>query len=199
VASLYLDGSDLPLYRETVEGLRARYKLRVRTYTDDPDGFWYLEIKRRQDGLVFKTRAGLPRDRARALLAQAAPLDLPDDPQRRAAAEQFLALAERSAARPRTVVRYDREAYVGRFDSEVRVTFDRMLRAAVTDEPVVQTERNDFVPVESSRVVVELKFNHRMPNWMAAVIRRFELRRLSFSKYGRSIEALAAQGAALQA
>ncbi|MBI5852835.1 MAG: polyphosphate polymerase domain-containing protein [Planctomycetes bacterium] len=195
VASLYLDGSDLPLYRETIEGLRARFKLRVRSYSDDPDGRWFFEIKRRQDGLVEKTRAALPRGQAQRLLELAAADDLPEDPVRRRAVEQFVTLAEQTAARPRTIVRYDREAYVGRFDDEVRVTFDRMLRAAVTDEPVVTTERADFVPVESRRVVVEMKFNHRMPNWMDTLIHRFELRRQSFSKYGRSIEALVAQGA----
>lgn len=195
IASLYLDGSELPLYRETVEGLRDRFKLRVRTYSDDADGVCFFEIKRRRDGIVEKTRAAVLRPAAEGLLADPAAVDAIHDPRTHRALLEFFSLAAVTAAQPRTVVRYDREAWVGRFDPEIRVTFDRHLQAAVTDEGRLRVARPDYVPVEGRRVVVEFKFNRCMSTWMAKVIQALELTRVSYSKYGHSIEACATHGA----
>ena len=49
LSSLYLDSPGLELYQTTVEGQRNRYKLRVRSYSDAPDGKIFFEVKRRSD------------------------------------------------------------------------------------------------------------------------------------------------------
>ncbi len=188
IASLYLDSPGLRLYHETQEGQRNRFKLRVRGYSEAPDAPLFLEIKRRFDRVIRKARCGLPRERA---------LDVVRgwtlDPAKLSAEvatvhDEFRGLVDRIGARPRVLVRYDRTAFVGTFDRTVRVTFDRHLRAAATNQAGVEIDRTDFLSVESKLVVLELKFTDRCPPWLATAVRNHELQRRSYSKYALSVD-----------
>jgi SPX domain protein involved in polyphosphate accumulation len=188
ISSLYLDSEDLRLYAETREGQRARFKLRVRAYTDDPDAIVVVEIKRRQSGVVQKHRARLPRPLLPALLA-GQPCDrlaLTEADQH--VLNEFGRLMLITRARPRVLVRYDREAYIGRGDRNTRITFDRRLRAAETHRPEVRMGGTGFRSADVRDVIVELKFDNRCPAWMQQLVERFELRRTSFSKYCTGID-----------
>ncbi|MCC6672923.1 MAG: polyphosphate polymerase domain-containing protein [Planctomycetes bacterium] len=192
ISSLYLDGGGFPLYHETVEGKKDRFKLRVRAYSDRPEDPVFLEIKRRANGVVRKTRCKVPRALLPALLSgrTAALAEVPGAG--RPAAQEFVALLLRTQARPTVLVRYDREAYVGLDDTETRVTFDRHLRVLRTERPEVLVDAPGFAVVQDHRVVLELKFNHRCPNWMQHLIQGHGLRRTSFSKYCHSLNRAAA-------
>src|SRR5687767_2078079 len=100
IVSLYLDSAALTFGRETIEGQRDRYKLRVRTYSDAPDAPVFLEVKRRSNLIVHKQRCPLPRRDALALLGGqldvAAHLAGPG----RAARDEFVRLMVLSIARP---------------------------------------------------------------------------------------------------
>ena len=70
VCSLYLDTPQLALYRQSKDGIKNRYKLRIRFYDEDADGPAFLEIKQRTtrdgsqaagDGLEVGGRAILAR------------------------------------------------------------------------------------------------------------------------------------------
>ncbi len=194
IASLYLDSAGLPLYRETVEGQDRRFKLRIRGYDEDPEHPLFLEIKRRAGGLVAKSRCPVPR-RLLASVLDGTATDAPPLSERQSGIrDEFRGLVHALDARPTVVVRYDREAYVGLFDPEVRVTFDRRLRTLATDQLTVPLEASGFATVLGRRVVLELKFNDRCPGWMQTVVHRFGLARQSFSKYGHSIEVAASHG-----
>ena len=73
VSSLYLDSPDLALYQQTHAGEKDRFKLRVRTYDDDPSHPAFVEVKRKVNQVVHKRRVGLDRDDARALLMRRDP------------------------------------------------------------------------------------------------------------------------------
>ncbi len=57
IVSLYLDAPDLQLCRESLTGVKNRFKLRIRSYTDEPEYPRFLEIKRRINQVIFKSRA----------------------------------------------------------------------------------------------------------------------------------------------
>jgi len=42
--------------------------------------------------------------------------------------------------------------------------------------------------VGAAMTVLELKFTSAVPRWMSSLVRNFELSRLSYSKYGTSIQ-----------
>jgi hypothetical protein len=191
VVSLYLDDARRSLYRETVDGVAQRYKLRVRAYADSPDAPVFLEVKRRHDKVVQKLRCPLPR----ALLADAlagAPLEASDaSSQKRATLGEFQRLLTLRRATPAAVVRYERQAYVGLDDAEVRVTVDRRLCALPTDRIELPFDGPGFRAVPLPGVILELKFTDRMPRWMHGVIVANDLHRVSCSKYCHSLDALA--------
>ena len=63
ISSLYLDSPSLDLYQQTVNGEMDRFKLRIRTYDDNPASPAFLEVKRKHNNVVHKRRAGISRDR----------------------------------------------------------------------------------------------------------------------------------------
>ena len=54
VYSLYLDTPSHKLYRQSCDGIKNRYKLRVRFYDKNEDGPAFLEIKQRTTETVHK-------------------------------------------------------------------------------------------------------------------------------------------------
>ncbi len=188
VYSLYLDSLDLNLHRMSVEGQKNRFKLRVRSYAAQSDGPVYLEIKRRRDTVLSKSRTAVAVDVARDIALRGAPSrgsDGPCDPVR----GEFVSLVRRTAAVPLVRVRYQREAYESASPEPVRITFDTELAYAmsVNDASVSGSGAWHSMPVEGG--ILEIKFTELFPAWIRALIDRFELSRRSIPKYGLSIEA----------
>ena len=57
IVSLYLDSAELRLCRESLTGQKNRFKLRIRSYTDEPKYPRFFEIKRRMNQVIIKSRA----------------------------------------------------------------------------------------------------------------------------------------------
>ena len=191
IASLYLDDEAGNLYRETEGGLPFRYKLRIRSYSDDAATPVFLEVKRRYDRVVQKLRCPIQRSWLPKLLLEGQD-EVPDlSASKQASLREFLRLVRLRRAVPRVTVRYERQAYVGRDDDQLRVTFDRRLAALVEAAPIVCMHADHYESVPQHGVVLELKFTDRCPQGMLNAVRVFELRRQSCSKYCTSIDALA--------
>ncbi|MFT7680242.1 MAG: SPX domain protein involved in polyphosphate accumulation [Planctomycetota bacterium] len=191
LSSLYLDNPDLALLVSTEEGHKNRFKLRVRAYDDDPASMVFLEIKRRVGDVVLKTRAPMDRRRAGELLRTQAGVD-PDglDPD----AAEFLRLVREMGAGPVVHVRYEREAYEARGRAPVRVTFDRKLSRAITDEWEPRLQGDDYRRTPTAGVILEVKFTDSAPSWVDELISRAELMRTSIPKYALCIHAAEDRG-----
>lgn len=190
VSSLYLDTPDLALYQQTQAGEKDRFKLRVRTYDDDPAHPAYVEVKRKVNNVVHKRRVGLKRDDARALLMHREPSAVLRtlEGRRLADAEYFTLHLERISARPAIRVQYMREAYEATGNEPVRVTLDSELQHAVTLTDDLGHTTGEWVDTPVSGIIVEIKFTERYPWWVKEFIRRFELRQRSVPKYILSVE-----------
>jgi hypothetical protein len=193
VLSLYLDTSNLALCRQTVEGVRSRYKLRIRFYDTLDEGLALLEIKSRVADAIHKQRAAITKAAAASLLCHGrlSSNDLlsPSDKAVRALAE-FCERRERLNAEGTAFVMYWRVAYVSGREDNVRVTMDRQLTAAdgrLATSPALPDERRLAAP---DKVVLELKFSGHAPSWMRDLVRTFRLQRVSFPKYVYCVDAL---------
>lgn len=196
IASLYLDSLQRRLYRETMSRQPRRYKLRVRRYAASS---YYLEIKRRIKEVVHKSRIGVPASAwPGALLDPQVGAQLDLSPAGRRDLDDFVGRCLRIGAQPATMVRYEREAWVGRNEDYARVTFDHRLVAAEPDGwavPVLDNEAR-WHPVDEPRryglnqsgVVLELKCTAAVPRWMTDLVHRFGLKRCGFSKYATCLE-----------
>lgn len=192
VFSVYLDDAKLSLYGLVVNGLRNRFKLRVRYYEDGVDRPAFVEIKRKRSVIVHKERAMVGRATAENLLAGRWPRHgevLAGDGAGMQALHGFCSLRDRLGAWPQALVSYDREAYVDPVERETRLTIDRNLVATPATGHMAAPA--DLASVgASAKVILELKFTGRFPRWMRNLVGEFELTRCSFSKYVAGIRAL---------
>ena len=181
VCSLYLDTPALTLYGQTLQGQKNRYKLRVRSYSDDPGEPVFWEVKRRIDGLVLKRRTCVGRNTARALL-DGRPHGNGDP-----VADEFLSLVAGAAARPTLRVRYQREAYESRGPDPVRLTFDTQLAYAQAVDLIPEHNGSGWRPAPLRATILEIKFTDRFPRWVLELLRSFCLGRQSLPKYCLSL------------
>jgi hypothetical protein len=182
ICSLYLDTHDLHLYRQTVHGEKNRFKLRVRSYSDEPDDAVFLEVKRRVDQVVVKRRAKLAREDAIAFLNgdRHAGVD-------RAARELFGDI-DLWGARPFLRVKYLREAYEAVDGDSLRVTIDTDVAWLPTLETDLRMGGEGWIPTAVPAPILEIKFTDRYPPWVAGMIRALNLNRESVAKYVLSVD-----------
>ena len=189
IVSLYLDSGDLKLCRESLTGHKNRFKLRIRSYTDEPEYPRFFEIKRRMNTIIMKSRARVMDSDVETLLA-----GLPLPPQNYTAdmdaINQFQLYVSNIRAKPAVLVRYVRQAYEGDDQNRVRVTFDRQLAYNITNVAQVRLggggwQRNPFT---IGGVILEIKFTDRYPAWLSRLVKHFNLRQRSISKYASSLQ-----------
>ena len=193
ITSLYLDTSDLKLFRETEDGLLNRVKLRIRSYDEAAESPVFLEIKRRFDRMVLKSRSRIDKDTMAMILSGGTPQITRLAGDQSDCYAEFVAWLDRWLAGPVVWVRYRREAYVGTINPDIRITMDRNLRCAAAAEFSDFGELGTWLPVETKNVVLEVKFDDSYPDWVTGLIRRFRLDRRSYSKYGNSVRRLSIQ------
>lgn len=189
VHSLYLDSPDLATYQAVQTGEKNRFKLRIRYYSDT-DKAVHFEIKRRTNDVISKSRATVHREFVRPLLDGTPPqlrhLVKPD-PKHFAALQEFCRLMHKLGATPRSHVAYTREAWMSSADNSMRITFDRAVKCEPEFGAKLTTAVDDAVAPFDDRVVLELKFVDRLPNWCLEMIRVFGLVRGGAPKYAQGV------------
>jgi len=193
VHSLYFDVPRLMLYKDTLEGKKNRFKLRIRYYDDHPGSPAFLEIKRRTTDVIVKKRAAVSRAGVGRILAGDRP-NLGHLINKTAKSVDVMArfcdLHDRMNARPQTFVCYQREAFVSPTDDKLRVTFDRQLYGAAYRQGAGFIAPRDGAHPAICGVIIELKFSERFPAWMRDLVQIFNLQRVSVPKYVECIDAV---------
>lgn len=176
VYSVYYDTPDLLFYREKVEGLKMRRKLRVRRY--DIGSNVYAEIKQRVDRTVQKRRAPLPD----ATLPKT-PADWARIASNEPGLEEAALLAARHALQPTMATAYRRRALFAAADTRLRVTLDRRVQAHPRDFDL-QTPMRRGIPIVADNLgILEIKYDDRVPRWLTSAMSRTGLAATRISKY----------------
>lgn len=188
ISSLYYDSPDLSCYRNKIDGIKYRRKLRLRVYKDSDMTFGFVEIKQRINRTVQKRRICLPIDEAKALCSG---MDI--DMQRldqtdQETASEVLYLVKALSLRPQCIISYHRKAYEGsRYEHGLRVTFDTHLKYRLNNLDVTQPSKDRFfLPPDS--VVMEVKANERVPIWLTSLFGLHQCNLQRVSKYCLGIE-----------
>lgn len=189
VHSLYLDSPDLMTYQAVQCGEKNRFKLRIRYYGDH-DETVYFEIKRRTNDSISKMRAKVRREAVQPLLSGHPPqmrqLAKPD-PKQFVALQEFCRLMHTLRASPRSHVAYSREAWMSPVNNSIRVTFDRQVQCEPEFDSTLLTSLGDAIAPFDDKVVLELKYIDRLPNWCGEMIRAFGLVRGGAPKYAQGV------------
>ena len=182
ISSLYLDNGRFDLYRTTTEGHHNRFKLRIRSYSDEPGTPVFFEIKKRANQVVRKRRSRVERDIAAKFL-EGEPLPAQD-----AAFEEFVGSARRLGAVPTLRVRYEREAYESRGGDPVRVTLDTRIMHAPTTTANLSINGAGWERTPTEGTILEIKFTDNAPHWLPTMVRSLGLERHSIPKYVLSLD-----------
>ncbi len=192
VRSLYFDNPMFTHYYDKIDGQMTRSKLRLRTYSRDPEEGCasFLEIKGRHNNLVFKHRTPMEWGHDRGFIE--------NDPQtiekitqhakKGDVLDRFLFDRSRRKIEPVMLIDYLRRPYVSKLDPEFRITFDEQLEARETQTlfPGPFAFKRALV---LGLTVMEVKFRFHVPSWFHRIIQSYELRRVSISKICKGIEA----------
>lgn len=187
IVSLYFDSDAFNLARETIEGKKNRFKLRIRSYSDDPKAPRFFEIKRRIDRVILKNRARVSQKDVEAVATRKS-IILPTDCSDEKTLRQFQFYVHSLNAKPLVLVRYMREAFEGDTDNRVRITIDRQLSYKTAREPEVIFAGSDWHRVAMEFVILEIKFTGRYPAWLSQMVKTFDLKQTAMSKYVESVK-----------
>jgi hypothetical protein len=183
IVSLYLDSPDLLLCRQSLEGVKNRFKLRIRSYAEELSDPCFCEIKRRVNDVISKTRAVVSPRTLGELVSPVVAREL-RSADACGALEQFLYYRRLIGARPTLFVRYQRQAFEGSAPNRVRITLDRDLEYATPHERRLCVTGSPWRPIHREGVVVlEIKFTGFYPAWVSRLAGMFNLWRQSISKY----------------
>jgi len=188
VYSLYFDDPTWKCARATLEGLRERFKLRIRTYGFTPDFPVFVEDKGRIGTSIVKRRALIDRETVRGIcrgeIEPPGGYGTRNDRDARTV-HRFRNLVDGLRMVPRLWVGYEREPYVSPYGDGSRLTFDRELHVQAPSGPDIYEPLDDaWVPVPLDQpIILEMKFNGAFPRWMQSIVHALQLRRTSCSKY----------------
>lgn len=181
VCSLYLDTPDFLLIRNSIDAKVYKEKLRLRCYgipgANDPV---FLELKKKYKGVVYKRRVGLPLGAAMDYIRLGKP---PLDSQ--IMREIDYAMTFYGHPQPAMMVAYERDAFFGREDHGLRLTFDTGVRYR-TDRLSLALGNEGKPILSPDTVLMEIKTDGAMPLWLSRTLSDLCIYPTSFSKYGTS-------------
>ena len=183
IASVYFDNMDNRSLKASLLGLSRRKKYRIRAYNGD-DSFISLEKKEKRGDLSRKIACRIDRDLYDNIMyGNYEPLLQLHTPP----AEEFYYELRCNGYRPKTVVAYERQVFLHPV-SDVRITLDTKIRASTTSLDIFDGA-GTFAPVLPQHLILlEVKYDHFLPDYIAALLPTNAAPRLSNSKYmfGRS-------------
>lgn len=183
IANIYYDTPDNSLIRESLSKPIYKEKMRLRAYgVPDKNTNVFLEIKKKFNGLVNKRRTTLKLDEAYDFIQSGRPPEINEymNEQVIHELEYFMKLYNLS---PKVYIAYDRLAYFEKGNDDLRISFDNNIRSRRYD---VALEKGDYGTklISDNIRLMEIKTSRAMPMWLCKMLSDFNLRKVSFSKYG---------------
>lgn len=185
ITNLYYDTADSYLIRTSLAKPAYKEKLRIRAYgIPDADSKVFVEIKKKVAGLTNKRRSAISLADAYPFLQTGElPYSRPEPYMNEQVLREIEYLLGRHQLRPALYLAYDRRAYFGVGEHDLRISFDRNLRSRRTE---LQMELGDFGdPLLRDDVwLMEVKSSQSLPIWLTRMLSELEVYPTGFSKYG---------------
>lgn len=182
ICNIYYDTDNDYLIRKSIDKPIYKEKLRLRSYgTPSMDSEAFIEIKKKFKGNVNKRRITMSLKEAVAYLDEdIKPESISENSQ---IFKEIEYMRQRYTLEPKVYLSYDRRAYYGKDDRELRITFDRNI-----------TTRRENLKLESGSYgnkllpenywIMEIKISQAIPLWLADILAELKVYKTSFSKYG---------------
>lgn len=184
ICNLYYDTDDYRLIRASIEKPVYKEKLRVRSYgVPKSDDAVFVELKKKFDGIVYKRRITSTPRAAQMLLRGIRPSD--DQSQIQREIEYFQQFHH---TKPKAFIAYDRRAFQGADNSELRITFDRNMRYRLDDLDLQSGDYGEPI-LSTDDILMEIKIPGACPLWLSRLLTEHGVYSTSFSKYGECYRA----------
>jgi SPX domain protein involved in polyphosphate accumulation len=193
VRSIYYDTPFMEYYYEKKEGLEYRNKFRIRVYDQHkPGDVAFLEIKRKLGNRIKKHRSTLLVENLKNLLCTGCTEDYiitsPKSSRALKDSSKFMYYYYKKSLKPVNLISYEREAYHGKFDPGVRITFDKNVRSTIypkIDEIYSEHRAKNITP---GHFIIEIKYYETMPVWAKSIIEEFKLNLEAISKFSSGLD-----------
>ena len=176
ICNIYYDTPDWRLIRASLEKPVYKEKLRVRSYgVAAPEGKVFVEIKKKFDGVVYKRRITTGIQNVEPFLSG----ELPSENFGQIGREigYFQSFYQTV---PKVFIGYDRLAFAGIDDPQLRITFDTNLRWRDTDVDLRLGDHGAPIALPCGDVLMEVKIPGTCPLWLSHRLSHvvFQIRRL---------------------
>lgn len=178
IRSLYFDNFNDKVLEEKLLGLNKRDKFRIRYYNDD-DSFIRLEKKSKINGLCKKLSCPITKEQVLKIIDN--DIDFLIKSEEPLFQELYVKM-KTEFLRPKTIVDYDREAYIYKVGN-VRITFDKNLRTGIISKDIFNKELCTIDVIDKDYIVLEVKFDEFLPEFILNLLQLGERSKTSISKY----------------
>ncbi|MBR0598362.1 polyphosphate polymerase domain-containing protein [Sinanaerobacter chloroacetimidivorans] len=179
IGNIYFDTENYDLIRTSIEKPIYKEKLRLRSYgVPKREDKVFVEIKKKFKGVVYKRRAALSLGAAHRYLL------LGEKPEKSNQILQeidwFMKMYQPD---PKVFIAYDRTAFFGNDDPNLRITFDENIRFR---ESCLDLSKGNWGEplLNSGKTLMEIKIPGVMPLWLSHILADLEIFPTSYSKYG---------------
>ncbi len=178
ISSLYFDDCFDSCFLDNENGTDPREKFRIRIYNNSTDRI-SLECKRKERGKTLKSSCLISVGQVREILeGKVLAVTEDSDP----LLKKFAVLQAERNLKPKVIVEYDRLPFVYKAGN-VRITLDSQLSSStdVTHFLDGGYSKRPVMPV--GQLLLEVKFDAFLPDWLYASLQLNNLTQTAFSKY----------------
>ena len=180
IQNIYYDTPTNELISLSVRKPRYKQKLRARKYLGTQQ--YYLEIKKKCEGVVGKRRLSVTKEELDDFILRGI------KPKRESFIDNHVIgeieyLLSLYKVEPSTFISYERLGFFARDDHELRVTFDNKIHAKRNN---FEWDQDDYEVdlLEEGLYVLEIKYIQNFPLWLVKALSKLKIYPHSFSKYG---------------
>lgn len=183
INNIYYDTDTDELIRNSIDKPVYKEKLRLRSYgVPELNDMVFLEIKKKFNGVVNKRRTVIRLSQAYDFLDNGiVPGD--GDYLNMQVVRELKYFIEFYKPKPKVFLKYDRKALFGKEDNDLRITFDKNIRARREDLRLEAGDAGERL-LEDGKILMEIKTTTSFPLWLTSILTKYEIKGVSFSKYG---------------
>ncbi|HAX72002.1 MAG TPA: molecular chaperone [Firmicutes bacterium] len=188
IYNIYYDTPNHDVIRHSVSKPHYKEKLRLRSYKvpNSLDELVFLELKKKIDGVVSKRRVTLTLQEAYDFVDKGIK-PVGKNELNRQVIEEISYFLKINPVSPNVFIRYERNAYFSKEDSQFRLTFDRNMRSRRENVGIENGDYGNLLQ-RPDLLLMEVKILGSIPIWFTSIMSELNIYPSRFSKYGTEYE-----------
>lgn len=185
ITNIYFDNEEFDMIQDSIAKKNGREKIRMRVYDSKPSesSQAFLEIKKKENKIGYKYRlTSNPVSVINYIENGVIDSTIKDEK----VTSELEQLRERyGTIKPMMYIYYDRVSYKGIEDKKIRLTIDKNLLYRDYDVAATEGKFGETL-LDPNKVIMEIKVPEQLPDWLLALLEKYQIEKQSFSKYGNA-------------